>query len=164
MKSIIAAIAIAAALFLPARADDTKPTPEQVEAFKKQMKAIGEIQYQSGVISLADGKVKLTLPPEFQYLDPANARKVMVEIYHNPPQVTGGDGMIVPKGINFLRDDGWLAELKWKPEGYVKDDEFAKLDFNDMLKDLKEASHQGSEERVRAGYGKMELQGFAHLS
>lgn len=68
MKSIVAAIAIAASLFLPARADDKQPTPKEMEAIKKAFKAIGELQYRSGEVSLAGGKVKLTLPPEFQYL------------------------------------------------------------------------------------------------
>jgi uncharacterized membrane-anchored protein len=161
MKSIIAAIAIAAALFLPARADEKKPSQKDIEAFKKVMKAIGELQYQSGQISLAGGKVKLTLPPDFQYLDPANARKVLVDIFGNPPNAGSTDGMIVPKGINFIQGGGWTALLQWKDEGYVKDDDFAKTDFNEMLNDLKKAYKAGSEERVRDGYGKMELTGWA---
>ena len=161
MKSTIAAIAIAAALFLTARAEDKQPTPQQMAAFQKAMKAIGELQYQSGEIPLAGGKVKLTLPPEFQYLDPANARKVLVDIFQNPPNSGSTDGMIVPKGINFLTGGGWTAVLQWKDEGYVKDDDFAKTDFNEMLNDLKKAYKLGSEERVRGGYGRMELTAWA---
>ena len=161
MKPIIAAIAVAAALFLPVQADEKKPSAKEMEAIQKAMKAIGELQYQSGEISLAGGKVKLTLPPEFQYLDPANARKVLVDIFGNPPQSGSTDGMIVPKGINFLMGGGWEAVLKWKDEGYVKDDDFAKIDFNEMLGDLKKAYKLGSDERVKSGYGKMELAAWA---
>ena len=161
MKPIIAAIAVAAALFLPVQADEKKPSAKETEAIQKAMKAIGELQYQSGEISLAGGKVKLTLPPEFQYLDPANARKVLVDIFGNPPQSGSTDGMIVPKGINFLMGGGWEAVLKWKDEGYVKDDDFAKIDFNEMLGDLKKAYKLGSDERVKSGYGKMELAAWA---
>ena len=161
MKSIIAAIAITAALFQPARADEKKLSPQEMAVFQKAMKAIGELQYQSGVISLADGKVKLTLPPEFQYLDPANARKVLVDIFGNPPQAGSTDGMIVPKGINFIAGGGWTAVLQWKGDGYVKDDDFAKINFNEMLDDLKKAYKADSDERVRGGYGKMELATWA---
>ena len=160
MKSIIAAIAITAALFLPAHAEK-QPTPQEMEAFQKAMKAIGELQYQSGVIPLAGGKLKLTLPPELQYLDAANARKVLVDIFGNPPNSGSTDGMIVPKGINFIAGGGWTAVLKWKDEGYVKDDDYSKTDFNEMLNDLKKAYKVGSEERVRGGYGKMELAAWA---
>lgn len=160
MKSIIAAIA-AAALFLPARADDKQPSPKEVEAFKKIMNAIGELQYQSGEILLAGGKVKLTLPPEYQYLNPANARKVLVDIFGNPPEAGSTDGMIVPKGLNFIVGGGWTAVLQWKEDGYVKDDDFAETDFDEMLGDLKKAYKAGSDERVRDGYGKMELAAWA---
>ena len=161
MKPIIAVLAIVAALFLPARADEKKPSPKEMEMIQKAMKAIGELQYQSGEVSLAGGKVKLTLPPEFQDLDPANARKVLVDIFGNPPDSGSTDGMIVPKGINFLRGGGWEAVLKWKDEGYVKDDDFAKIDFSDMLGDLKKGYKAGSDERVKSGYGKMELAAWA---
>ena len=160
MKSFIAAIAVAAALFLPAHAEK-QPSPQEMAAIQKAMKAIGELEYKSGEISLAGGKIKLTLPPDLQYLDPANARKVLVDIFGNPPNSGSTDGMIVPKGINFLRGGGWEAVLKWKDEGYVKDDEFAKIDFKDMLADLQKAYKAGSDERVKGGYGKMELAAWA---
>ena len=161
MKPIIAVLAIVAALFLPARADEKKPSPKEMEMIQKAMKAIGELQYQSGEVSLAGGKVKLTLPPEFQYLDPANARKVLVDIFGNPPDSGSTDGMIVPKGINFIADGGWTAVLKWKGDGYVKDDDFAKINFSEMLDDLKKGYKAGSDERVSKGYGKMELAAWA---
>ncbi len=161
MKPIIAVLAIVAALFLPARGDEKKPSPKEMEMIQKAMKAIGELQYQSGEVSLAGGKVKLMLPPEFQYLDPANARKVLVDIFGNPPDSGSTDGMIVPKGINFIADGGWTAVLKWKGDGYVKDDDFAKINFNEMLDDLKKGYKAGSDERVSKGYGKMELAAWA---
>jgi uncharacterized membrane-anchored protein len=69
--------------------------------------------------------------------------------------------MIVPKGINFAQGGSWTAVLQWKDEGYVKDDDFAKTDFNEMLSDLKKAYKAGSDERVRGGYSKMELSAWA---
>lgn len=160
MKPLIAVIALTVAFFLPAHAEK-EPTPEQIALIQKRMKAIGELQYQSGVITLAGGKVKVALPPEFKYLDSANAKRVWVDVFGNPPNAGRSDGMIVPKDINFRTGEGWLAELLWKEDGYVKDDDFAKLNFNDMLKELKEAAHRESEERVKGGYGKMELASWA---
>ncbi len=160
MKTFVVAIAAIAALLLPARAEK-EPSPQEKAAIQKAMKAIGELQYKSGEISLAGGKIKITLPPDLEYLDPANARKVLVDIFGNPPDSGSTDGMIVPKGINFLRAGGWEAVLKWKDEGFVKDDDFAKINFNEMLTDLQKAYKAGSDERVKAGYGKMELATWA---
>jgi uncharacterized membrane-anchored protein len=161
MKSIIAAISIAAALFLPARADEKKPTPEQLEAFKKVFKVIGELQYQSGEISLVGGKAKIKLSEDFRFLDSANARKVLVEVWNNPPEAGSVTGMIVPKGVNFLDENGWAAIIQWKDEGYVKDSDFEGTDFNKMLSQLKEQSAEANEERVKRGFSPMQLSGWA---
>ena len=160
MKSSIAAIAIAAALFLPARADEKQPTPQQMEKFSKVMKTIGEIQYQSGEISLMGGKAKIRLSDDFRFLDPADARKVLVDVWNNPPEAGSVTGMIVPKGINFL-EDNWAAIIQWKDEGYVKDSDFEGTDFNKMLTQLKEQSSEANKERVSRGYPPMELSGWA---
>ncbi len=160
MKTIFTAAALTLALFVPVRAE-RQPTPQEMQKFQAAMKAVGELQYKSGEVGIADGKIKIKLPPDFQYLDSANARKVLVDIFGNPPESGSTDGMIVPKGMNFLSSEGWTAVLQWKDDGYVKDDDFAKLDFSDMLKDLKESYHRGSEERVKRGYGKMELAAWA---
>ncbi len=160
MKSITAALAIAAALFLPARADEKQPTPQQMEKFNRIMKTIGEIQYQSGEISLVGGKAKIKLSDDFRFLDSANARKVLVDVWNNPPESGSVTGMIVPKGINFL-EDNWAAILQWKDEGYVKDSDFEGTDFNKMLTQLKEQSAEENKERVNRGYPPMELTGWA---
>ena len=161
MKSIIVAIAVAAALFLPARADDTKPTPEQLAAFNKIRKTIGELQYQAGEISLVGGKAKIKLSEDFRFLDPANARKVLVDVWNNPPEAGSVTGMIVPKGVNFLDENGWAAIIQWKDEGYVKDSDFEGTDFNKMLAQLKEQSAEANTERVKRGFPPMQLSGWA---
>ena len=161
MKSIIAAIAIAAALFLPARADEKQPTPQQMAAYQKILKTIGELQYQSGEISLVGGKAKIKLSDDFRFLDPANARKVLVDVWNNPPEAGSVTGMIVPKGVNFLDENGWAAIIQWKDEGYVKDSDFEGTDFNKMLSQLKEQSAEANKERVSRGFPPMELSGWA---
>jgi len=161
MKAIIAAFSITAALFLPARADDKKPTPEQMEAIKKVFKTIGELQYQSGEISLVGGKAKIKLSDDFRFMDSTNSRKVLVDIWNNPPEVGSVTGMIVPKGVNFLEQNGWAAVIQWKEEGYVKDSDYDSTDFGKMLEQIKEASAEASKERVKRGFGPMELTGWA---
>ena len=143
------------------RAADKQPTPEQIAAFGRVMKTIGELQYQSGEISLIGGKAKIRLTDDFQFLDSANARKVLVDIWHNPPGAASTTGMIVPKGINFLHDDSWAVILQWKDEGYVKDGDFDSIDFNKMLNELKESNAESSKQRVKDGYGRLELLGWA---
>ena len=161
MKSTLAAFTLAAALFLPAWADDTKPTPEQLAAFNKIRQTIGELQYQSGEISLVGGKAKIKLSENFRFLDPANARKVLVDVWNNPPEAGSVTGMVVPKDLNFLDENGWAAIIQWKDEGYVKDSDFEGTDFSKMLAQLKEQSAEANTERVKRGFPPMELSGWA---
>lgn len=161
MKYFFAALVTWILCAVSSHAQERQPSPQELEAFKKLMGTIGSLQFQSGEISLAGGKIKIHLPSDYQYLNPANARKVLVDIFGNPPVAGSTDGMIVPKGINFLAGGGWTAVLHWKEEGFVKDNDFAKIDFNEMLSQMTAAYKQGSDERVRQGYGKMELAAWA---
>jgi uncharacterized membrane-anchored protein len=163
MKLLSLVSTFLALAFLPAHAQsDREPTPKEIAAAQKAMKAIGELEYQKGEISLIGGKAKIRLTDDFRYLDPANARKVLVDIWHNPPGSGSNTlGMIVPKDVKFFSPDSWVATLKWTEEGYVKDEEFDSMDFNEILAKLKEASKEESKERVRQGYGKIELADWA---
>ena len=159
LLQLTAALLLATLGFI--RAEDKQPTPEQMAAFQQAMKTIAGLQYQSGEIGLIGGKAKIQLTPDFQFLDSANARKVLVDIWHNPPGAGSVTGMIVPKGSNFLDQDSWAVILQWKDEGYVKDNDFETIDFGKMLQELKEGSIEASKEREKAGYGKLELAGWA---
>lgn len=137
------------------------PSPQQIAEMKKVMKVIGELQYQKGEVSLVGGKAKITLTDQFRYLNEADTAKVLVDIWGNPPEASKTLGMIVENGVNFLEGESWGALLIWKPDGYVKDDDFASIDFADMLKDLRKQSIESSKERESGGYGKMILKDWA---
>ena len=160
MKKILLAL-LSIVSTLHAQKQDAQPDAKQIAEMQRVMKTIAEIEYKSGEIPLIGGKAKIKLTEDFRYLDPANARKVLVDIWSNPPDVGSTMGMIVPKGVNFLDSDAWVAVLQWKDDGYVKDEEFASINFDDMLKELIKAHKAGSDERVKAGYGKLELSGWA---
>jgi uncharacterized membrane-anchored protein len=160
MKSLIAAVTVAAALFLPARA--AKETlPDQIEIEKRVRKISEELKYESGEISILGGKAKIRLSDDFRFLDPLNARKVLVDIWGNPPGAGSVTGLIVPKGINFLDGTSWAAVIQWSDVGYVKDSDYDGIDFSKMLDQLKEQNRESSSKREAAGYGRMLLTSWA---
>src|SRR5476649_413050 len=95
MKAIIAALAATVALFPPARAQDS--AQKKADADQKMMQIRQSLQ--SGEITLLGGKAKIKLTDDFKFLDSANARKVIVDLWHNPPGAGSVTGMIVPKGF-----------------------------------------------------------------
>lgn len=159
MKSIFAAIAALTfcAVSIPIRAQDS--AEKKTDAAQKMKQIVQGLQYQSGEITLLGGKVKIKLTDDFKFLDPANARKVLVDLWHNPPGAGSVTGLIVPKG--FLITEGWAAVLQWSDVGYVKDSEYDGIDFTKMLDQLKEQNREESKNREAAGYGQMLLTGWA---
>ena len=163
VRSILSSLALMVS-FASAHAagESGGPTKEQLLQFQKIQKAVGELKYQTGEIPLASANAKITLKDGFQYLDRAGAKKLLTDVWHNPPQASEDViGMIVPKGFDPLEESSWAVTIQSQNDGYVKDDEFDSMDFNQVLKDMQEGSKEASKERVAAGYGKMELAGWA---
>jgi uncharacterized membrane-anchored protein len=143
-------------------ADEGLPTKEQIAEFQRLNQLSSKLQYQTGEISLPAAKAKISLKDGFQYLDRAGAKTLLTDIWRNPPAAAEWIvGMIVPKGFHPLGETSWAVTIESASDGYVKDDEFDSMDFDSVLKEMKEGSKSASKERVAAGYGKMELAGWA---
>jgi len=140
---------------------DSKADAQKAEEAREE-KILSELKFQSGNISILEGRAELKLGDQFEYLDAADTRKLIVDYFHNPPDAGTHTGTIVPKGWGRkLFAGSWVAVLDWREDGYVKDADYDSLDFNKKLNELKEASHEDSDERVRQGYSKMILTGWA---
>jgi len=69
--------------------------------------------------------------------------------------------MIVPADFDPLASAGWAAVLSFDDDGYVKDDDAAKINYNDLLKQMQEEVAENSKERVNEGYHSIQLVGWA---
>ena len=120
------------------------------------------LQYRQGKITVEGGIAALNVPSTFKYLDSKDAKKVLVEAWGNPPESAEGVlGMLVPAKVDPLAENGWAMIITYDEDGYVKDDEAEKIDYGKLLKEMQESTAQSSKERVEAGYGSMELVGWA---
>ena len=57
-------------------------------------------------------------------------------------------------------DEPWIVTINYVPEGYVKDDDAAKLDADEILKDLRESNEDGNKDRVKRGFPPLQLLGW----
>ena len=126
-------------------------TPEEFEA---------KLKYQQGRIELGSGLATLNLGPAFRYLDPEQANRVLVNAWGNPPG-SKTLGMILPSGVSPVEEDGWGIVVTYEEDGYVDDKGAEKLDYAKLLTEMKEDASQANEERVKQGYEKVELVGWA---
>lgn len=121
---------------------------------------VAGFQWRDGEIAVDDARARFRLNDNFRYLGAADARKVLEDLWGNPPD-DSVLGMVVPKGRGVLDDSGWAVVVTYSDEGYVSDEDAAKIDYAGMLKEMKEADKENNEARKEAGYPALELVGWA---
>lgn len=118
------------------------------------------LRYQTGEVKVKDGLATLKLPDGYRYLDPAQSETVLAAFWGNPPG-TKTLGMIWAPGQDPLGEGSWAVVIQYEEDGYVKDDDAEKIDYDDLLKDMKKSTEAANEERKKEGYAAMHLVGWA---
>jgi len=136
------------------------PTAEQEARIAAIKKLAGGITYRKGDTVIGDGLAKISVPEQFRYLDPKDTSVVLSDLWGNPRD-SGLLGALVPTGFDPLGDENWLVVISFDEDGYVKDDDAAKIDYAKMLKEMQASTRESSEQRVKEGYGAVELVGWA---
>lgn len=123
-------------------------------------KLASSITYRKGNTMIGNGLAKITVPDQFRYLDAKDAGVVLSDLWGNPKN-SRILGALVPAGFDPLGDENWLVVITYDEDGYIKDDDAAKIDYTKMLKDMQERTRESSAQRVKGGYGAVELVGWA---
>jgi len=118
-----------------------------------------ELQYQTGNIVLPNKSATLHLGGNYRYLDPAETEKLLVAWGNQPGNDT--QGAVVPGDVDPLEGAGWAVILTYEDEGHIDDSDAAKMDYDDMLKDMKSGTEDGNAARKQAGYDAVHLVGWA---
>lgn len=116
----------------------------------------------TGEVQIPEAQATLKLANGYSFLAAKDAQRVLTQAWDNPPD-DSVLGMILPStdANAVLDDDAWAVIVTFVDEGYVSDKDAAKIDYDDMLKDLKKSSQESNEERLKAGYPAIELVGWA---
>lgn len=139
---------------LPAWARQDQDGASSAEAF------VDSLHFRTGQIQVPEAKAHFQLGPEFRYLDKADARRVLEQFWGNPED-DSVLGMVVPASTSLAADDSWAVVVTYSDEGYVSDEDAAKIDYDGMLKDMQGATREANAEREKAGFGRVELVGWA---
>jgi uncharacterized membrane-anchored protein len=173
MKLFLPVFLVLFSLNVAAQESDTQPVPESESPASPQPTAaaaetkvntaeafLASLEFRSGKILLDKGIATIDLPENFRFLSPKDAEKLLVEGWGNPPGNTTL-GMVVPKDVNLLSEGGWGVVVTYDEDGFIKDEDADKIDYEDLLKDMKDESKDYNEERIKQGYGSMLLVGWA---
>jgi uncharacterized membrane-anchored protein len=159
--NITAAWMLCAAIAVPAFAQDS-PEPGQeaaTEEAEAQREAIPELKFATGDIVLPNKVATLHLGEKYHYLAPEEASQLL-QMWGNPPDNTT-QGAIYPAGVNPLGEGGWAVFVTYLDEGHVDDSDAKDIDYEDLLKDMKEGTEANNEARKDAGYAEMHLINWA---
>ena len=150
---LLVLLALAVAPFAQAESDEAALR-------EKAQKLADSLNYQKGEITLKGGLAKIHVPEEFRYLNAKDAETVLSRLWGNPPD-SSTLGLLLPAKVSPLSKEAWAVIITYDEDGYVKDDEAEKMDYDKLMKTMKEDTREGSKEREKQGYGSIELIGWA---
>ncbi|EPL03723.1 DUF2167 domain-containing protein [Pseudomonas sp. CF161] len=157
LRLLLAALTLYAAPFsasaaAPADSNDAdQATPEQF---------LASLSPQHGSIKLPGDIARLDLSKEFYYLNPTDTEKLLTEGWGNPPGFSNL-GMIVPSNVSPLAAEGWGVIISYNDDGHISDEDAAKIDYNDLLKQMQAEDEEDNKQRKEQGYGALYLLGWA---
>jgi len=122
---------------------------------------VKNLKYQQGEISLQDGLAKLTVPKEFNFLGPDDTETVLVKLWGNPPAHRKPLGLLIPAGLTPISSNAWVVTIDYSADGYVKDDDAAKINYDELLKKMQKSIADENPERQKSGYPAITLVGWA---
>ncbi|HCV40461.1 MAG TPA: DUF2167 domain-containing protein [Pseudomonas sp.] len=161
LRQLLAAVLLCATT-LPAIAASTPAsaptTSEQPHQTAEQW--LATLKPQHGNITLPSGIASLQLNNEFYYLSPADTERLLTEGWGNPPGFKTL-GMIIPTAVNPLADNGWGVIISYKNDGHISDDDAAKIDYAELLEQMKAEDEEDNKERRKQGYAGLTLLGWA---
>lgn len=118
------------------------------------------LHYQTGDITLPDGKAVLHLGENFRYLSPADTSRVLEEAWGNP-KGQPSQGMIVPATQSPVQPGGWGVIVEYEDSGHVSDKDAHEIKYDELLADMQKDTKASNEARQKAGYEAVDLVGWA---
>lgn len=134
---------------------------EEQEYLRQAAAFYESLNRQTGIITVADGKVALNVPETHYFVGAEDARRIIVDVWGNPPNSAEGvEGIIFPANANPAID-AWGALVQYVAEGHVPDDEARTINYDDLLRDMQEGTRQENEWRAQNNYPTIQLVGWA---
>lgn len=143
-------------------AQDDELTPEQRQYVEWAQAIWDSLDRQQGEITLPNGVARLNVPEGFYYLSPADAEKILVQAWENPPGAGSKTlGMLFPEEGTPFDNESWGVTIEYEEDGYVADDDADSIDYDELLVQMKEGTAEASKQRVSQGYEPIALVGWA---
>ncbi|MEP7244192.1 MAG: DUF2167 domain-containing protein [Gammaproteobacteria bacterium] len=157
-KVLVAALVASSWLSSAVAAEDA---PEAADAPASAEQKGPDLNYRTGKIVLPNKVATLRLDSDYRYLSPTETQKLLVA-WGNPPEAASDtEGAVVPTSIDPFSKNGWAVVLSYTDDGHVDDSDARKINYTELMADMKKSTKEENEERVKAGYQAVNLVGWA---
>lgn len=138
-----------------AKGDKGDALPAEAKAF------LASLHPQTGDVRVPEAKAVLHLGERYYFLPAAEAKRVLVDVWRNPPDaVTDVLGLVLEKDSTAF-ENVWGAVITYKETGHVSDADASKQDYDAVLADMKKGDAADNEQRKAAGFPTLSLVGWA---
>jgi len=131
---------------------------------EKQLKIMDSVEktlhYKTGVIELAGGIATINVNNGFRFLESDEAEYVLTEVWGNL-KGTKPLGLLFPPSSSATGFSSYAYLLEYEDIGYVKDKDANEINYDDLMKDMKEGEKKSNEERSKLELNTMEMIGWA---
>ena len=166
MQTHLPSIGACALFFVSATALAQEPDAQFADEEAQYLSAVGQfmdsLDQRSGRIGIGNDLATLDLSDEFYFLGPDDAARVLVDVWGNPPENAEGLlGMLFPSRYTPFDDASWAVTIEYMDDGHVHDSDAAEIDYDDLLAQMKRDTRAANDDRVAAGYERVDLVGWA---
>lgn len=158
--AVVAPSAILAQASAPA-SNEIDAAVKIAAAQEAAMAKLKSLKPASGMIKLAGAKATLTVPAGYGFLDEAQSKILLSEIWANPPEEAEGVLGILLKVKGGFIDDTWAAVITYDDSGYVTDADAGDIDPAKLLAAEQAEEVALNEARNKEGYGSVNFIGWA---
>jgi uncharacterized membrane-anchored protein len=131
---------------------------------ENQLKVMDSVEktlhYKTGIIELSGGLATINVDNGFRFLESDEAEYVLTELWGNL-KGTKPLGLLFPPDNSATGFSSYAYLLEYEGIGYVKDKDADKIDYDDLMKEMKESEKKANEERSKLGLSTMEMVGWA---
>jgi uncharacterized membrane-anchored protein len=116
---------------------------------------------QTGDVRIPEARAVLHLGQQYYFLPAADAKRVLVDIWRNPPDAVGDVlGMVMEKDSTAF-ENVWGAVITYKDTGHIADSDASEQDYDAVLAEMKQGDAADNAQRKAAGFPTLSLVGWA---
>jgi uncharacterized membrane-anchored protein len=161
MRQITILISI---LFFSFTSSFAKTPTDSLKLIMDQLKKMDSIEktlhYKTGAITIGDNIATITVPRGFTFLESSEAKYVLEDLWGNQ-KGQSPLGLLFPEGSTASNPANYVFVVEYEAMGYVKDNDADKINYDDLLKELRESQAKANIDRKTAGLSTMDLVGWA---